>query len=91
MVKKIALVPKLDTSAEPQLRRTLVKAQGSDIVIDGSSVEMIGARCVETLLSAASIWSASDLGFTIVNASPQMTEDLGRFGLAPNSLLECAI
>ncbi len=90
MVKRVALAPKLDTAAAAELRNSLVDAQGDDIVLDGSAVEMIGALCIETLMSVAAIWSASGRSVTIEAASPQMIDDLSRLGLSTETLLEYA-
>lgn len=90
MVKRIALAPKLDTAAAAELRKSLVEARDDDIVVDGSGVEMIGALCVETLMSVAAIWSKHGRSVTIEDASPQMIEDLGFFGLTTETLLEYA-
>ena len=90
MVKRVALAPKLDTAAAEELRQTLLDAKEQDIVIDGAAVEMIGALCVETLMLAAAIWKSAGHSFTIETPSPQMTENLGRMGLTPDTLLEYA-
>ena len=102
MVKRVALAPKLDTAAAADLRlrrrraaglhlrMSLADAEGDDIVLDGSAVEMIGALCVETLMSVAAIWSGAGNTVTIEGASPQMIEDLSRLGLSTETLLEYA-
>ena len=90
MVKRVALAPKLDTAAAAELRKSLVEAQDDDIVIDASAVEMIGALCVETLMSVAAVWSKAGRSVTIEDASPQMINDLGFFGLTTETLEEYA-
>ncbi|MGR3511896.1 MAG: STAS domain-containing protein [Paracoccaceae bacterium] len=90
MVKQVSLAPKLDTAASAELRKTLIAAVGDDVVLDATAVEMVGAACLELLLSAGAIWARSDHTITLENASSQMADDLGRFGLTPDSLLEYA-
>lgn len=90
MVKQVSLAPKLDTAASADLLKSLADAQGEDLVLDAAAVEMIGGSCLEILLSAGAIWAAAGHAISLENASPQMTDDLGRFGLNPESLLEYA-
>ena len=90
MVKRVALAPKLDTAAAAELRNSLVAAQDDDIVIDASAVEMIGALCVETLMSVSAIWSKAGRSVTIEDPSPQMIADLGILGLTTETLMEYA-
>lgn len=90
MVKQVSLAPKLDTAASADLLKSLTDAQGEDVVLDAAAVEMIGGNCLEILLSAGAIWKAAGQMITLENASPQMTDDLGRFGLTPETVLEYA-
>ncbi len=90
MMKRIALAPKLETAAAAELRKSLVEAQDHDIVVDASAVEMIGALCVEILMSVAAVWSKHGRSVTIEDASPQMIDDLGILGLTTETLLEYA-
>ncbi len=90
MVKRVALAPKLDTAAAEGLRRSLLDSAKDDIVLDASAVEMIGALCLETLMSAGAIWKQAGRTITLENPSEQLTDDLGRFGLSPDTLLEYA-
>jgi chemotaxis protein CheX len=90
MVKRVALAPKLDTAAVPELQKILVDAKDDDIVLDAAEVKMIGALCVELLMSAAAIWKSAGQSVTIEGASTEMIEDLGRLGLTTDTLLEYA-
>ncbi len=90
MVKQVSLAPKLDTAASADLLKMLVEAQGEDVVLDAAAVEMIGGCCLEVLLSAGAIWKAAGRTISLENTSAQMTDDLGRFGLTPESVLEYA-
>ncbi|MEM6388047.1 MAG: STAS domain-containing protein [Pseudomonadota bacterium] len=90
MVKQVTLSPKLDTAATAELRKNLLSAKDEDLVLDASSVEMIGGACLELLLSAGVLWKKAGHSITLENPSDQMADDLGRFGLTPDTLLEYA-
>lgn len=90
MVKRVPLPPKMDTAASGELCRKLVEARDEDVVLDATAVEMIGAQCLEVLMSAGVLWKKADRAISIENVSPQMLDDLGRFGLTPDTLLEYA-
>ncbi|MEL7151570.1 MAG: STAS domain-containing protein [Pseudomonadota bacterium] len=90
MVKKVSLAPKLDTAASADLRKALVDAQGDDLVLDASAVEMIGGQCLELLLTASVLWQQAGHSLTLENTSEQMTDDLSRFGITPDGLMEYA-
>ncbi len=90
MVKRVALASKLDTAAATELRKSLIEAQGEDIVLEGAEVKMIGALCVEALMSVAAVWKSAGQSVTIEDPSPEMIDDLGRLGLTPDTLLEYA-
>lgn len=88
MVKRIALAPKLDTAASAELRTALQDARDEDVLLDASEVEMLGALCLELLMSAGALWKAAGHSISIENVSAQMGDDLGRFGLSPDNVLE---
>lgn len=90
MVTQVALAPKLDTAASVELRKALIAAKDDDVVFDASAVEMVGAMCLELLMSAGVLWPKAGHSVSLENPSPQMTDDLGRFGLTPDTLLEYA-
>lgn len=90
MVKRVALGRKLDTAASSALRDELLTAADSDIVLDGAEVEQLGALCLEVILSVVALWPKSGHSVSLENPSSQMVDDLGRFGLTPDTLLECA-
>jgi chemotaxis protein CheX len=90
MVKRVPLAAKLDTAASAELRETLISAGDEDIVLEAGAVEMLGGACVELLLTASVLWRKAGQAMTLENVSPQMADDLGRFGLTPETLLEFA-
>lgn len=88
MVKELPLAAKLDTSAAAELRASLQAVEHDDVVLDASSVEMIGGMCLEVLLTAAAHWKTAGHKIAIQDVSPQMSEDLAWFGLSADTLLE---
>ena len=90
MAKRVTLPEKLDTASAPALRDELAAAQTEDVVLDAANVQQFGGLCLEILMSACAIWKRAGRTITIENATPQMTDDLGRFGLTPETLVEYA-
>jgi len=90
MAKRVILGPKLDTAASTNLRDELLRAEGEDIVLDGAHVDMLGASCLEVLLGAVELWRRDGHSVTLENPSPQLVENLGRFGLSPDLIVEGA-
>ena len=90
MVIRVPLAAKLDTAASAELRDRLISAKNDDIVLEAGAVEMLGGACAELLLSAGVLWRKTGHAITLENVSPQMADDLGRFGLSPETLLEFA-
>lgn len=90
MAKRVVLGQKLDTAASAGLWDALLKAKGDDIVLDGSHVDMLGAQCLELLLGAVALWRRDGHSVSLEDPSPQMIENLGRFGLTPDLMVEDA-
>lgn len=90
MAKRVTLVPRLDTAASAALREDILAAQNEDLVFDGAGVEQIGGLCLELLMSAGVLWAKAGHAATLENPSLQMVDDLKRFGLTPDTLLESA-
>lgn len=90
MSKRVILAPKLDTGVATALRDELMEAVDDDMVLVGSAVEHLGALCLELILTAATLCQRAGHSVTIEAPSAQMIENLGRFGLTPDLLLESA-
>ncbi len=76
----------LELSAATPLARALLERRGAPIVLDASSVQRLGAQCIQVLLSAKRTWSEDRLPLTIVNCAPRMIEDLQTLGIDPTTL-----
>jgi len=90
MAKKLSLAAKLDTALVPALREECLDAYGEDLVIDGSQVEQLGGLALELLISIGSLWRKAGNSVTLENPSEKLIEDLARYGLSPDTLLEFA-
>jgi chemotaxis protein CheX len=78
----------LDLLAATPLAKMLLAQRGANIVIDASSVQRVGAQCVQVLLSAASTWTADGLSFVIANRSPAFVEGLQLLGIPGDTFIE---
>ncbi len=90
MVTRVVLAPKLDTAASAELCKSLQAAKDDDLILEAGAVEMIGALCLELLLSAGVLWTQAGHSISLENPSQPMSDDLGHFGLTPDTLLEYA-
>jgi chemotaxis protein CheX len=78
----------LDLPAAGPLARTLVESRGANVVIDASSVQRVGAQCMQVLLSAASAWTSDGLSLAIVNRSQGFAEGLQILGISADAFIE---
>lgn len=90
MAKRVTLAPRLDTAALTALRDQVLACTDDDIVFDGKDVEQLGGLCLELLMSAGTLWPKAGRSVSLEDPSPQMIDDLKRFGLTPATLLESA-
>lgn len=88
MAKQVSLAPKLDTAMAVSLREELLAAAGDDLVLDGSNVEQLGGLSLELLMSVGALWRKDGHSVSLEKASPQLVDDLNRFGLTPDTLWE---
>ena len=78
----------LDLLAAAPLAKSLIERRGASIAIDASSVQRVGAQCVQVLLSAASAWTADGHSLAIVNRSPGFVEGLQLLGIPQDAFIE---
>ncbi len=62
---RLALKSKLDLKGSDDLAKELQELRGSDLTIDPSAVEQLGAHAVQTLIVAARSWAADGNAFTV--------------------------
>lgn len=88
MAKQLNLAARLDTAASADLRNEILACESEDLVFDGSAVEQLGGQCLELLMSVGVLWKAAGHAVSLEDPSPQMIDDLARFGLDPDTVLE---
>ncbi len=81
MTTQVVLTAKLDSAAAKALRDQILMAKDDDVLLDGTNVEYLGGLCLELLMSAKYLWEKAGKAFAIENPSPNLVENLGRFGL----------
>lgn len=90
MAKQVCLAPKLDTASTLALRDEVLAAQGEDLIIDGSQVELLGGLALELLISIGALWRKAGQSVTLDAPSEQLVVELKRLGLTPATVLEFA-
>ena len=83
MTTRITLVAKLDTEAAEELATTLIASRGSDLVLDASAVEQLGAFAVQVLIVAARDWESAGNTLTLEGLPDEIESQLAEFGLPP--------
>ncbi|MET0746704.1 MAG: STAS domain-containing protein [Rhizobium sp.] len=85
--KKISLAAVLDLNEASMLRSKLVGLRGSNVVVDASSVERVGALCVQVIMAAAKTWDEDKLSFTFSKVSDAFQKTLQLIGVNIDHLL----
>ncbi|WP_407703768.1 STAS domain-containing protein [Xaviernesmea oryzae] len=85
--KTLPLAPVLDLNAASELHEKLMGLRGSDIVIDASKVERVGALCVQVLMAGAKSWQADNLSFVISQASDAFSKTTQLIGVNVDHLM----
>lgn len=80
MTARLPLPEKLDTAAVPALIAGLQAKQGSDLVLDGSDLQQIGALAVQTLIVAANDWQDSGHTLRFENVNEDVEKQLVLLG-----------
>jgi chemotaxis protein CheX len=77
----------LDLKAAMPLAEGLLAQRGSELMIDASRVERLGAQSLQILLSAVSTWHADGLSIEFVEPSASFIQGLALFGIDPEHFL----
>ena len=85
--KTYVLSEVLDLKAALPLAESLLAQRGSELMIDASRVERLGAQSLQILLSAMSTWHADGLSMEFIEASEPFIRGLELFGIDPESFL----
>ena len=77
----ITLPEELDIKAAAPLAAELSAARGTDLRLNLSQVERVGAQCLQVLLSAAATWSADGVELMLEEPSPAFVDAAATAGL----------
>jgi chemotaxis protein CheX len=86
-VKKLSLGKVLDLNEATALHSKLMTLRGNDLAIDASSVERVGALCVQVLMSAAKSWEEEKRSFTFSKMSDALAKTMQLIGVNYDHLL----
>lgn len=84
----IALHPRLDLAAAPDLSKALKDAADSDIALDFGPVQHLGAICLQLIISASRTVSAQGKTLTLHNTSDHVLDQMGIMGVSPEMITE---
>lgn len=85
--KTISLAAVLDLNEASTLRGKLMGMRGSNVVIDASGVERIGALCVQVIMAASKTWDEDKLSFTFSKVSDAFQKTMQMIGVDISHLL----
>lgn len=85
--KTLSLDNVLDLNAAGSLHSKLMAARGSDLVIDASSVERVGALCIQVLMSAAKTWEEEKHSLTFSQMSDALMKTMQLSGVNYDHML----
>lgn len=85
--KTLSLDNVLDLNAASTLHSRLMELRGSDLVIDASSVERVGALCIQVLMSASRTWEEEERSLTFSQMSDALTKTMQLSGVNYDHML----
>lgn len=88
-VARVILPATLTSRYASDLLDDLRALRGQPLSLDASSVQQIGALCLQVLLSARETWSADGQPFSMTDVSEEMARRWSLFGLPPGQAVEC--
>jgi chemotaxis protein CheX len=85
--KTLSLDNVLDLNAAGSLHSQLMALRGSDLTIDASAVERVGALCLQVLMSAGKTWEEEKLSLTFSKMSDALTKTMQLSGVTYDHML----
>lgn len=85
--KTLSLDNVLDLNAASSLHSQLMAERGSDLAIDGSAVERVGALCIQVLMSAAKTWEEEKHSLTFSQMSDAFMKTMQLAGVTYDHML----
>lgn len=79
--KSLNLAPVLDLNEATALHGKLMALRGADLTIDASSVERVGAQCVQVLMAAKKNWDEDKLTFRFSKVSDTFSKTMQLIGI----------
>lgn len=79
--KRLDLAKVLDLNEATVLHGKLMSMRGSDIIIDASAVDRIGALCAQVLMAGAKSWEQDDLSFGFSKVSDAFARTMQLIGI----------
>lgn len=79
--RTLKLPQSLNLRAAPSLAASLLAARGRHVTLDASSVERVGAQCIQVLLSAQALWTQDCVAFTLSGPSRAFVDALETLGV----------
>ena len=76
----LPLESNLNFAAAKPLATALLEKRREALVIDASSVEHLGASCLQVLISAEKTWREDETSFSVINCSPEFLKSAELFG-----------
>ncbi len=86
MAEPVLLAPKLDVAAASDLLSALRENKDTELVVDMSQVKMLGALCLQVLLSAAITARDENRTMTITNVSERVIDQMRLMGMTPETI-----
>ncbi len=86
MADPVVLAPKLDVAAASSLLVTLRDHKEPELIIDMSDVKLLGALCLQVLLSAAKTAREEGREFSIIHASDRVIDQMRLMGMTPETI-----
>lgn len=77
----------LDLKAAVPLVEGLLAQRGSDLMLDASHIERLGAQSLQILLSAVSTWQAEGFSIEFFDPSEPFIQGLALFGIDSEGFL----
>ncbi|MDO9416087.1 STAS domain-containing protein [Pararhizobium sp.] len=85
--QSLSLAPVLDLNEATLLHGKLMGVRGTNLTIDASAVERVGALCLQVLMAAAKCWEEDKVSFKFSKVSDAFTKTSQLVGVNIDHLL----
>lgn len=86
-IKELSLAKVLDLNEATVLHGKLMAMRGSDVRIDASAVERVGALCVQVLMAGAKSWERDNCSYQFSKTSDAFSKTMQLIGVKWDHLL----